>query len=404
MPIKMLIQLSWRNIWRHRRRNMMLFAAILVAVSTIVLANALIRGWQVDMLEAVVGNLTGHVKVLNPDYRADPSIENGFDLAEDWQPGLDRSQMVGWTARVSVPGVILSERDTRGVQLVGIDPGDERSISFLRKAGIEGEMLSGADDRRVLVGRALAEQINTKVGRRIVLMSQGGDGRNRESGFRVAGLYDAEGTGLEKMFVFTGRESLQSMLGTGSVTELSVRLADNEQRVAIRDQLQQKFTELEVKTWDQLEPQAATMFQFADMAIFIWFSIMMTALAFGLVNTLVTAVMERVRELGMLRALGMRPSVVIIQVVMECLLIVVVGVALGLLLGTFFIFLLREGIDLSQWAEGVEAFHVQTTLVPRLLVSDLVLVSLLSLFFGLAASIYPAWRAVQVKPLEAMRQ
>ena len=403
IPLRVLMQLSWRNIWRHRRRNGMLFAAILLAVSTVVLANSLIRGWQVQMLDIVVSNLTGHVKVLAPDYLADPSIKQAFQLPREFHPDIDEAQVIGWTSRVRVPGVILSERDTRGVQLVGVDPADEAVISFLGDAAITGEALTGPDDRRILLGETLAEQLNTRVGRRIVLMTQGSDGGNREWGFRVAGLFDAAADGVEKAFVFTGRDTLQNMLDTSKVTEFSLLLVDNSYGPIARDILQQRFADLDVKTWQELEPQAAALFRYADTAILIWFSILMTALGFGLVNTLVTAVMERVRELGMLRAIGMRPGIVVAQVVIECLLVVAAGVVLGMLLGMYFVELLADGIDLSQWAAGIESYYISTILIPHLALSDLVLVGVMSLVFGLLASIYPAWRAVQITPLEAMR-
>jgi ABC-type lipoprotein release transport system permease subunit len=402
--LPLLMRLSWRNLWRHRRRNGMLFAAILVAVSTVVLANSLIRGWQYQMMDIVVSNLTGHVKVLAPQYRADPSIQQAFALPGDFRPELPAEELLGWTARVRVPGVIISERDTRGVQLVGVDPSDEALMSFLAKATINGEMLSGVDDERILLGRTLAAQLKTDVGRRIVLMTQGSDGRNREAGFRVSGIFTADSTGVEKQFVFTGRSTLQAMLDTQQVTEISLRLENNEMSAAARDTLQRRFAGLEVSTWEQLEPQAAALFRFADMAIFIWFSILMLALAFGLVNTLVTAVLERIRELGMLRAIGMRPGMVIAQVVMESLLIVAAAVVCGLGLGMGFIALLADGIDLSRWSAGIEGYYIAPVLVPRIQFSDLVLVAGLSLFFGLLASVYPAWRAVQVKPLDAMRR
>ena len=404
MPIKVLLQLSWRNIWRHRRRNGMLFAAILVAVATVVLANALIRGWQVQMLETVVNNLTGHVKVLAPGYRSDPSIAHSFVLPKQYRPPLAPGLLDSWTSRVRVPGVILSERDTRGVQLLGIDPAVEQTISFLGDVSLEGEYLQDENDRRVLLGVALAQRLNTGIGRRIVLMTLGSDGRNREAGFRVAGLFRASSSGLEKAFVFTGRRALQEMLNTEAVTELSLRLANNNDRLLARDTLRAGFAQQEVSTWEELEPQAARMFEFADTAILIWFSIMMTALAFGLVNTLITAVMERVRELGMLRAIGMRPSMVVLQVVVESLMIVILGVLLGIGLGTLLVQLLADGIDLSQWADGIQGYYMSSLLVPRLLFSDLVLVAVLSMVFGLLAAAWPAWRAVQLQPLEAMHR
>ena len=156
--------------------------------------------------------------------------------------------------------------------------------------------------------------------------------------------------------------------------------------------------------WRELQPQIAAMFAFADAAIFIWFTIMMIALGFGLINTLVTAVLERTRELGMLRALGMRPRAVVAQVVIESVLIIGVGLVLGLAVGVWLVSLLDEGIDLGRWAAGVEMFGMRTVLVPRLLVADLVLVAIMTMIFGVIASFYPALRAVRIKPLEAMRR
>lgn len=403
VPLRVLLQLSWRNLWRHRRRNVALLAAIVVAVATIVLANSLIRGWQFQMLDSVVENLTGHVAVHATGYRDDPSIQRALQLPTDFHLQLGDTRVHGWASRVRVPGVILSERDTRGVQLVGIDPAQEQQISFLADVIIDGEPLTAVDDRRVLVGAALAQRLNTGVGRRIVLMTQGSDGRNREAGFRIAGLYHAKTSGLEKGFVFTGRAALQSMLDSDGITELSVRLEDNGQRIAARDLLQKQFSGAEAATWDELEPLAAGMFQVADVAILIWFSIMMTALAFGLVNTLITAVMERVRELGMLRAIGMRPAALVVQVVIESMLIVGLGAALGIGIGMLLVGWLAEGIDLSEWAAGIESYYMSTLLVPKVLAADLLLVLGMSLLFGLLASAWPAWRAVQIEPLEAMR-
>jgi len=365
MPLKLLLQLSHRNLFRHKRRNFMLLLAIVVAVSGVTVMNSLIRGFQYDMQDAAVSNLTGHVKILAPGYLDDPSIEKSFRLAKDWQPDIDPKQLEGWAARIRIPAVIMSERETRGVQFVGVDPTQE-GISFLGSAAYRGERLQSAADRRVVIGQALAEQLNTDVGRRLVLITQGADGLNREAGFRIAGTYDTE---------FSIKASLSAF-----------------------------FTDLDVLDWQELEPQAAAMFVFADAAIFIWFLIMMGALIFGLVNTLITAVMERVREFGMLRAVGMRPSAVVLQVVLESTLIMAVGVALGLFGGWLFILWIGEGINLARWAEGVDMFGMRSLLVPRLLIQDMLLVAGMSLFFGFFASLYPAWRAVKIKPLEALRR
>ena len=194
------------------------------------------------------------------------------------------------------------------------------------------------------------------------------------------------------------------MVDADVVTEVSIKLASYPKEFSIKQVFVEFFTGLDVLDWQELEPQAAAMFVFADAAVFIWFLIMMGALIFGLVNTLVTAVMERVQEFGMLRAVGMRPGAVIAQVVLESTLIMVTGIAIGLLLGWGFYLWLQDGIDLSQWAEGVELAGMRSLLVPRLLVEDLILVAGLSLVFGILAALYPAWRAVKIKPMEALRR
>lgn len=403
MAPPLLLQLSWRNLWRHRRRNAILLAAIAVAVAGVVLLNALLRGMQADMENSVIDNLTGHVKVLRPGYLEDPSIQRGFEVAAGWSEGLSADAVSGWALRVRVPAVVMSERETRGVQLVGVDPAQE-SISFLGGVAIAGEALSGREDRRILVGARLAEQLETTVGRRLVLVTQGADGRNREAGYRIAGIYRAEVGGLEQVFVFTGAEALQATLDTAAVTEVSVRLADTARETSVVERLDAAFGGLDVYTWRQLEPQAAQMVKFADAAVFIYFVVVMGALVFGLVNTLVTAVMERVRELGMLRALGMRPRTVVAQVTIESTLVMALGIALGLLVALGVFAAVADGIDLTAFDDSLASFGLRPIFVPVLEGRDVALVAAMSLALGLLASFYPARRAVKVKPLEALRR
>ena len=402
MPARLLLQLSWRNIWRHRRRNAILLSAIAVAVAGVMLLNTMMRGMQQDMMNTAIENLTGHAKILDPSYLDDPGIERGFTVDDTWQSALP-DYVQGWASRIRIPAVVMSERETRGIQLLGVDPARE-TISFLGDAHVEGERLSGPDDARILVGALLAEALDTATGRRLVLVTQGADGRTREAGFRIAGVYRAEIAGLERAFVFTGLGALQRLLDTDKITEISIRLDDEDRETAAIERLAGRFENQSVVSWRQLEPQAAAMVEVSGVTIYILFVIVMGALVFGLVNTLVTAVMERLRELGMLRAIGMRPRAVVAQVVVESSAIMAIGVAAGLALARAVFAFVADGIDLTAFDDSLASFGMRPTFVPVFDIRDVVLIAVLSLALSVLASFYPARRAVKIKPLEALRR
>lgn len=405
MNLALLTQLGWRNLWRHRRRNGMLCLAVAVGVGGLLFIDAMLRGWQSGMIEDVIKNLTGNIKVQAAGYRDDPSVDHTFVPPEVLQTLLDNQSSVRWTERVVVPAVLMSERETRGVSLVGIEPEDEANLSFLGEVAIDGEGLRGPNDARVVIGAELARQLETTTGRRVVMMTQGADERTREAGMRVAGVYDAEGTALEKTFAFTGRAYLQRLLGIDGVTEVSVRLdGASDAQSKLLGRLEGALPGYDVADWQTLQPAAAAMTEYANAGVWVWYAIMLMALAFGLMNTLITAVLERVRELGLLHALGMRGGGIVVQVVIESVLIVAVGTVAGVALGIAVVRYFDDGIDLSQWAKGTELFNIRTVLVPDLTISDVITVCVLVLGLGFIGSLYPAWRAVRLDPLDAMHR
>lgn len=410
MPFKLIAQLSIRNLFRYRRRNGLLLLAIAFALAGVTVTNALMRGWQYDMLDRAVENLVGHVKVQASEYRDDPNMQHSFMLPENYEPQLAGVEVAGWAPRIKVPAVILSERQSRGVQLVAVDP-EREGISFFSELALVGETLADSEDGRIVIGAELARQLQTNVGRKLVVLTQGADGKNRERGFRIAGTYDADGTSLEKAFAFTGLAAAQTFLRdqttnetAGLVTEVSFLLAEEPLRLAAAKELKAVFPDKDIADWRVLQPQAAEMFALAEAAIYIIFLLMMGGLAFGLVNTLIAAVMERVRELGMLRAIGMQRRVVLAQVVVESMMVMSVGIVLGLVAGCLGVWALSDGIDLSAFAEGIDAFGMSALLIPVLHFEDLWLFSGLSLILGFIASIFPALRAVSITPLMAMNR
>ncbi|MDJ0812906.1 MAG: ABC transporter permease [Woeseiaceae bacterium] len=403
--LAVLSRLAWRNLWRNHRRTLIMLLAIILGTWAMIFMTALMRGMVSQMVADGISSLPGHVQVHHPDFRDDPSVANLINVPDsEIAERFNAANFRQWASRVRVPAVITSEYDSRGVTLVGVDPALEDGLTFVDYREVEGRFLESADDKGVVIGRKLADILNTEVGKRIVLMSQDPDNEIADRGFRVVGLFTASVKAFEEQFVFAGKTTTQNMLRIGDqVSEIAV-LGDDYRDVEAEFQ---KTLELindgvTVQRWTEVDRFLGTMLGVMDGFVLVWIVVIFLALSFGLVNTLVMAVFERVREIGLMLALGMRPKDILGQIILESLLLLAIGLALGSALAWATVQPIRDGIDLSMVSEGMEMMGVSSVLVPELLLSDVVLANVVVLILGFFASLSPAWRAAQYEPIEAI--
>ena len=207
------LRLAWRNLWRNPRRTAITLAVVVVGVWGMIFMIAVMRGMVDGMLLDGIRSLPGHVQIHNPSFRDDPTINNllptpNNNLAAE----LNDLGVVAWSARVRVPAVIMSERNSRGVTLVGIDPAAEAPLSFVADDMAEGRFLEGAEDVGLILGRRLVDRLGTEVDKRVVVMTQDPDNEIADRGFRIVGVYEAQVASTEESYAFVGRGTLQSML------------------------------------------------------------------------------------------------------------------------------------------------------------------------------------------------
>jgi len=397
--------LAWRNLWRNHRRTLIMLTAISVGAWSMIAMTAFMRGMVDDMVLGGVRALPGHVQVHHPEFRDDPSISNlieapGGRLSER----LSKADVVAWASRVRVPAVVSSERDTRGVILVGIQPERETGISFVADDISEGRFLESEDDRGVVVGRKLLERLETRLGKRIVIMSQDPDNQIAERGFRIVGVFDAKLTAHEETFLFAGIGTVQKMLKIGQqVSEIAVLGADYRDVDGLSHDLEQAAgPDLDVQPWYVLDKYLGSTLTVFDGFVWVYIVIIFLALSFGLVNTLVMAVFERVREIGLMLALGMRPTSILAQVICESLLLLALGLAVGNVVAWVTITALAGGIDVSIVGDALQDIGAGNMLYPVLNLSDVILANLIVLVLGFLASLSPAWRASRYHPVEAI--
>ena len=403
--LRIVTMLAWRNLWRNHRRTAIMLGAISIGAWAMIFMTALTQGMVAEMIRDGISALPGHVQIHHPDFRDDPNVSNlvpGTD--SEIIETFDAAGFIGWSSRVKVPAVITSERESRGVTLLGVDPVRERGMTFVDYDEVEGRFLESPDDRGVVIGRKLADTLDTEVGKRIVIMSQDPDNDVADRGFRVVGLFGANVEAFEEAYVFAGKHTIQQMLGIGDrVTEIVV-LADNyrdvEDEYARASEIAGQGAR--VQRWNEVDAYLGTMLSVMDGFVLVWVIVIFLALSFGLVNTLVMAVFERVREIGLMLALGMKPGNILGQILIESMLLLVIGLTIGNVLAWVTIKPLEGGIDISIVAEGMAMMGASSMLYPELRLQDVVMANVVVLVLGFLASLSPAWRASRYEPIEAI--
>lgn len=404
-PLLMLTTVAWRNMWRNHRRTLIMLAAVSVGVWAMIWMTALMRGMVDQMIRSSIQNLTGHIQIHAPAYRDDPSIVNSMQAPPPaLADALTDKRIRAWASRVRVPAVIQSERDSLGVTLVGIDPRQEKKLSFIDNAVTEGRMLTGVDDDGIVIGKRLAKLLETRLGHRVVIISQDPKNNIVDRGFRVVGIFSTEFEATEKAYVFTGRKTAQDFLHMGGESsEISVLGADYRGLEPLVKKLRTAAPKLDIMPWDKLDPFLGSMMKVMDAFVLIWFVVIFLAMSFGLVNTLLMAVFERTREIGLVQALGMRPRHIIVQTLIESLFMLAIGLIIGNLLALLTLWPIRDGWDISiLGTEGLEMFQMSRILYPILELRDVVTSNAVVIVLGLLASLYPAWRASRFTPVQAI--
>jgi ABC-type lipoprotein release transport system permease subunit len=398
-------RLSWRYLWRNYRRTGIMLLAITTGVWAMIFMTALMRGMVDQMIRDGIDALPGYVQVHHPQYRDDPNIANSLAApGAALRRALDEPPVTGWAPRVRLPAMIASERNTRGVTLLGVVPDREITVGFDPASIVAGQFLEDPKDPGLVVGRRMLDRLETDLGKRVVVMSQDPQNDIAERGFRIVGVFEGDLASQEEQWIYAGLETVQALLGMGDdISEIAVVGGDYRAPGPLLAHVRAAApADAEVLPWTELDTYLGMMLGVMDGFVLVWIVVIFLALSFGLVNTLMMAVFERVREIGLMQALGMKPSAILYQVLLESVMLLILGLLCGNLLALLTVLPIRDGIDLSAVAEGFEMMGVSSTLYPALQVRDLVTANVVVLVLGILTGLLPAWRASQYRPVEAI--
>ena len=426
-----ILKMAWRNLWRRSRRTIVTVGAMTLALIALVLYSGLVEGYLSNMEGNILDLEFGDVQVHAGDYLNRPSIYTRIEQPEALLASLD-VQGYRATARLLGGGLVAAGESSAGASLRGIDVETDARVSKISEHVSRGEWLDPAHPEGVVLGRRLALTLDVQLGDELVLLSQATDGSMANDLYEVRGVLLGVGDTTDRAGIFMTAGAFREFFalydgahqvilrreGEQELDELSaaVLAADQELRAAAAAEraaadpatapaTSAAASELDVQTWRELMPTMATMIDSTRAIVTIVFFVIYVVIAILVLNAMLMAVFERIREFGVMKAIGVAPGTVVKIILLESALQTVFAVVLGLALAAPGLWYLSNyGIDTGALG-GISLMGVAFNQIWYAIVTPytiwgpvIALVVMVSI-----AVLYPAIKAARISPVEAMR-
>jgi ABC-type lipoprotein release transport system permease subunit len=473
----MIWKTAWKNVWRNKVRSLVVISSVTIGIFAGVFSVALMNGMIAQRVDDALNEEISDIQITEKDFRLnnDPLL-----LIKNPSETISKIRSVEGISsvceRTVITGMANSAYKSSGVQIVGIDPVQEKKVFTLYKKIIPatGDYFKEESKYNLaLIGEDLAKDLNLvrysidtstfsglrakgvpkevidkilplagkrfisekqfikkmkslytpsedkkygqlikqqawsfREGSRFTLTFLDRDNNQVGAVFRVAGLYDISNSVFERSMVFVQDSVLKKLTGIpeNATHEIVVKINELDQTIPIENELAADFPDLEVISWKKLQPDLAMMTDMVQQFYLIFGIIILTALAFGIVNTMLMVVLERTKELGMLTAIGMNKKKVFSMIMLESVFLSLIGGIAGMIVGYSVIRLTAHtGINLARYAEGFAALGYSAKVIPEISAGFFGVVTVLIIITGIISSIYPAMKALKLNPVEAIR-
>ena len=295
--------------------------SIVVGIWALIFGNGFMNGFMVgytnEMINFDISNIQIHHREFKTDYDVQFSIPDGASKAKiisKWE-GVEAS-----TARSIVNGMIASPKKAAGVQIRGIEVDTESNVTHLDTLIVQGKYFEGISRNPILIGEKLAEKLKVKVRAKVVLTFNDADGNITSAAFRIVGIVKSSSLNINERYAFVRKSDLNKLLGIGDdVHEIALLMTPHYDESLVVEKYKQSYSDDLIETWKEIAPELSFMQEMYGQMLYILMGIILTALIFGIVNTMLMAVLERIKELGMLMAVGMNKIRVFTMILIETL-------------------------------------------------------------------------------------
>ncbi len=408
--MKIILLIAWRNVWRNKRRSLVVISSISMGIFAMILSMGLINGMNRQMVDNAITSSLGHLSMHKKGYLESMKPEFNFFPSEKILTQIKQlKNLVAFAPRIKAHAMLRSSEAARGIVLVGIDPMLEEKITKIKEYIIpdrQSSFLSDPSDQGILISRLIAHKLDLKPGDKLVVMIQDKGNEIRGVGMVVRALFETPIESFDKYIAYTGIKTMQSMVGfKDHISEINLILRNKDDASEAKENLLQSLGEtgVEIRTWKEMAPGLVSSIALFDMMMYIFFSIVFATVIFSIANTLIMSIMERFYEIGVMKSIGTNPYWIFFMVLAEAITLSFVGLSLGILCGALVIAILSfTGLDFSFFLESMRIWGTGSKIYPGIKGMDLAVAVFIVLATTIIAALYPAFKAARIRPIEAV--
>lgn len=402
-----MLMLAWRNVLRNFRRSLITIASMGCGLAAIMFGQSMIHTEQHQLIEKATGSMTGHIQIQNRSIKEYKFPDKYIDDPAPVEEALSRQPgIAAFGKRINITGLVSSPEGSVGTLICAVEPEKEPLVTTMAGYVTSGRFL-GKTDHDVVMGDKLAQRLDLRLGEKVVVMAQANDGSMGAEAFRLSGVFHTGSETFDGQIIYIPLKATQDMLVVGNrVNQIVARLTDIDAADQVRQELAEKLAgqPIQVLTWKDVDHEIMSIQKFQNGLLDVVLLVVFLIVALGILNTLLMSLFERVREFGVLMAIGARPNWILKLVLVESILLGVLGTISGVLLGCAMItYFHHAGLHLP--IGDALSYFLPFPSVLFLLYSwpGHTFAACAVLVVSLVAALPPALRACRLRPAEALR-
>ena len=406
MNLFSLIKIAWRNIWRNKLRSLVVIISIIFGLLGGIIMIAMSYGLNEERMNNAVDTYLSHIQIHNNSFSEDYNIKHTIDNLNLIEEALNNDErVISYTKRIVLNGMLSNSNGSYGIQVKGVDPDTEIKVTNTYDKIIDGEYFKSKRDNTILVGKKLADRLNLKLKSKVVITFQDENYELTSLLFRVEGIFRSGNSRYDETNVFVKNISIiKNLPRFNGYHEIPILLNDINLRGEVKKDLIPISTNNIVEGWDDISKELAYANEMLAAVLYIFMMIILSGLSFGVINTMLMAILERKKEIGMLMSIGMDRYKIFLMISMETIFLSMIALPFGLILSYVIVeYYSVVGIDLSIVEAGLENFGVGTRLYFKVPNEEYFIVSFMVLIISIVSSIFPSIRALKINPVEATK-